>query len=113
MLILGATNIPWTLDSAFRRRFEKRIYIALPEAPARTTMFKLHMGNTPSALTPEDYVRLGQEAEGYSGADISICVRDAIMSPIRKLQAATHFKQVRRLPLSSIFFDSIQGILVM
>ena len=39
--IIGATNIPWSLDSAIRRRFEKRIYIGLPEAPARAAMFKV------------------------------------------------------------------------
>ncbi|KAJ8252186.1 hypothetical protein COCON_G00214980 [Conger conger] len=34
ILVLGATNIPWVLDAAIRRRFEKRIYIPLPEEPA-------------------------------------------------------------------------------
>lgn len=41
ILVLGATNIPWVLDSAIRRRFEKRIYIPLPDEPARLHMFKV------------------------------------------------------------------------
>jgi vacuolar protein-sorting-associated protein 4 len=41
ILVMGATNTPWELDEAFRRRFEKRIYIHLPDAQARAGMFKL------------------------------------------------------------------------
>ncbi|PVD20699.1 hypothetical protein C0Q70_18858 [Pomacea canaliculata] len=95
ILVLGATNIPWTLDAAIRRRFEKRIYIPLPEAPARIEMFKLHLGSTNHSLTEQDFRDLGQKTEGYSGADISIVVRDALMQPVRKVQTATHFRQVR------------------
>lgn len=95
VLVLGATNIPWTLDSAIRRRFEKRIYIPLPEAPARFTMFKLHMGDTPSTLVEKEYKYLAEQTKGYSGADISIVVREALLNPIRKIQQATHFKKVR------------------
>ncbi|XP_002736300.1 vacuolar protein sorting-associated protein 4B [Saccoglossus kowalevskii] len=95
VLVLGATNIPWVLDAAIRRRFEKRIYIPLPEQHARTEMFKLHMGTTPCSLTDNDYTHLGQKADGYSGADISIVVRDALMQPVRKVQSATHFRRVR------------------
>lgn len=95
ILVLGATNIPWTLDAAIRRRFEKRIYIPLPDAAACGVMFKLHMGNTKTDISDKDYRMLGSRSDGYSGADISIVVRDALMSPIRKVQTATHFKKVR------------------
>lgn len=94
-LVLGATNIPWVLDAAIRRRFEKRIYIPLPEKNARTDIFKIHIGNTPNSLVEEDFRRLGEASEGFSGADVSIVVRDALMEPVRKVQSATHFKRVR------------------
>lgn len=94
ILVLGATNIPWVLDAAIRRRFEKRIYIPLPEESARHVMFKLHLGNTPHCLSEEDFRALANKTDGYSGADISIVVRDALMQPVRKVQSATHFKKV-------------------
>uniref|UniRef100_A0A914V9H2 vesicle-fusing ATPase n=1 Tax=Plectus sambesii TaxID=2011161 RepID=A0A914V9H2_9BILA len=94
ILVLGATNIPWVLDSSIRRRFEKRIYITLPEASARKEMFRLNMGNTITSITEADYRKLGDLTEGYSGADISIVVRDALMQPVRQVQSATHFKRV-------------------
>lgn len=94
VLVLGATNIPWQLDSAIRRRFEKRIYIPLPDVGARTKMFEINVGDTPCTLTKEDYRSLGQMSEGYSGSDIAVAVKDALMEPIRKIQMATHFKNV-------------------
>lgn len=45
-------------------RFEKRIYIPLPEKNARTEIFKIHIGNTPNSLTDGDYRTMGAEAEG-------------------------------------------------
>jgi vacuolar protein-sorting-associated protein 4 len=94
ILVLGATNIPWSLDAAIRRRFERRIYIPLPEAEARTKVFELNLGNTPHSLQHPDFIQLGRMTDGYSGADISIVVRDALMEPVRMVQQATHFKRV-------------------
>ncbi|CAG0888988.1 unnamed protein product [Cyprideis torosa] len=76
-------------------RFEKRIYIPLPESHARADIFKIHIGNTPHSLSEEDFKVLGKKTEGYSGADISTLVRDALMQPVRKVQTATHFRKVR------------------
>ena len=109
VLVLGATNIPWQLDNAIKRRsvqtptivvpiqiihrFEKRIYIPLPGPDARRRMFEIHIGDTPNLLTPKDFRKLAERTEGYSGSDISTVVRDALMQPIRKVMSATHFKR--------------------
>ncbi|KDQ52995.1 hypothetical protein JAAARDRAFT_39707 [Jaapia argillacea MUCL 33604] len=94
VLVLGATNIPWHLDNAIKRRFEKRIYIPLPGPEARKRMFELHVGTTPCELSHRDYRALADKTDGYSGSDIAIVVRDALMQPIRKVLSATHFKRV-------------------
>lgn len=75
-------------------RFEKRIYIPLPEASARTEMFKMYLGNTPHAISEEEFRELGKRTDGYSGDDISVLVRDALLQPVRKVQTATHFRRV-------------------
>ncbi|KAH9424346.1 vacuolar protein sorting 4 [Dermatophagoides pteronyssinus] len=95
ILVLGATNIPWVLDSAIRRRFEKRIYIPLPDEEARYVMLKMNIGDTPNSLTDQDLRTLADRTERFSGADISVLVRDALMQPVRKVQSATHFKRCR------------------
>lgn len=57
-------------------------------------MFRLHLGSTPHSLTDANIQELARKTEGYSGADISIIVRDSLMQPVRKVQSATHFKKV-------------------
>ncbi|ORY90829.1 vacuolar protein sorting-associated protein 4 [Leucosporidium creatinivorum] len=94
VLVLGATNIPWALDVAIKRRFEKRIYIPLPEPDARKRMFELNVGTTPCTLTQPEYRQLAAKTEGYSGSDLAVVVRDALMQPVRKVLSATHFKEV-------------------
>ncbi|KAI5806326.1 P-loop containing nucleoside triphosphate hydrolase protein [Geopyxis carbonaria] len=94
VLVLGATNIPWQLDSAIRRRFQRRIHIAIPDLRGRIKMFELAVGSTPCELRPEDYRYLGNISAGFTGSDISIVVQDALMQPVRKIQTATHYKTV-------------------
>lgn len=102
VLILGATNIPWQLDAAIRRRFQRRVHISLPDTPARMRMFELAVGDTKCQMNQQDYKTLAQMSEGYSGSDISIAVQDALMQPVRKIQTATHYKKVCDDPDCSI-----------
>lgn len=94
VLVLGATNCPWDLDPAIRRRFERRIYIQLPEVDARQKLLELHIGDTPHNLSRKDIRWLAERTENYSGADVSVLVRDALLQPIRRCSSATHFKRI-------------------
>lgn len=91
VLVLGATNVPWELDAAIRRRFEKRVYIPLPEHTARSFMVKLNLGDTPNSLTEDDFDKLGEITVGASGSDIKVLVKEALMQPLRICQKAEQF----------------------
>jgi vacuolar protein-sorting-associated protein 4 len=96
ILVLGATNIPWGLDKAMLRRFERRVYIPLPaEQEVRAEMVRINVGSTANQMQEADWQEVGARTLGYSGADMNILVRDAMMQPIRELQEAKAFKRVR------------------
>lgn len=95
LFVLGASNAPWKLNAAIRRRFKKRIYIPLPDEMARRCIFELNIGNTPCKLSSEDLSQLAKMTVGYSGADISNVVQEALMMPINKIKTTTHFKKVQ------------------
>ena len=75
-------------------------------------MFKLHLGSTPNSLTESDFNTLGKKTDGYSGADISIIVRDALMQPVRKVQSATHFKRVHLLKYQAFFNVPVNDLMI-
>ena len=87
VVVLGATNRPWDLDPAFRRRFEKRIYVPLPDKEGRREIFRIHVRGIEIA-SDVDFDELATLTEGYSGSDIALICRDAAMMPIRELDTA-------------------------
>jgi len=91
VLVLGATNLPWEIDPAVRRRFERRIYISLPDEYSRKEIIRHHLGKTPHSMSEEDLEIMGKDTDGFSGSDLSTLTKDAIMAPLRKCQEATRF----------------------
>ncbi|XP_028391966.1 protein SUPPRESSOR OF K(+) TRANSPORT GROWTH DEFECT 1-like [Dendronephthya gigantea] len=90
IFFLCATNCPWELDTAFLRRFQKRVYIPLPDREARRALIKLHVKETVTSLSESDWEKLAGETEGFSGSDLASCVSDAMFEPLRELRDA-HF----------------------
>lgn len=87
VVTIGATNVPWEIDSAFRRRFQRRIYVPLPDTEAREVIFKINSKGI--ELEPDiNFVELGSVTQGYSGSDIANICKEAIMKPIRELDAS-------------------------
>jgi katanin p60 ATPase-containing subunit A1 len=97
VMVLAATNRPWDLDEAIRRRLEKRVYIPLPSEVGRDALFRINLKSI--ALAPDiDFTVLVSKTEGYSGADITSVCRDAAMMPMR-----------RKLLSENFDFDNIQA----
>jgi vacuolar protein-sorting-associated protein 4 len=110
VLLLGATNLPWTLDPAVRRRFQRKIHIPLPNEKARRQLIKITADKIGVKLAKTDYVELGTTTEGCSGSDISNALQDALMIPIKKVQTATHYRKVSSRSTSP--FEAIANSLV-
>ncbi|RYR43061.1 hypothetical protein Ahy_A08g039490 isoform B [Arachis hypogaea] len=66
VLVLAATNTPYALD-------------------------QVHLGDTPNNLTEKDFEYLASRTDGFSGSDISVCVKDVLFEPVRKTQDAMYF----------------------
>ena len=85
-MVLAATNRPWDLDEAVRRRLEKRIYIPLPTEEGRRQLFQINLKGI--KVDPNiDWEKFVATSEGYSGADISNVCREAAMMPLRREMA--------------------------
>eukprot|EP00633_Aureoumbra_lagunensis_P005293 CAMPEP_0197318600 /NCGR_PEP_ID=MMETSP0891-20130614/51759_1 /TAXON_ID=44058 ORGANISM="Aureoumbra lagunensis, Strain CCMP1510" /NCGR_SAMPLE_ID=MMETSP0891 /ASSEMBLY_ACC=CAM_ASM_000534 /LENGTH=452 /DNA_ID=CAMNT_0042809147 /DNA_START=1 /DNA_END=1359 /DNA_ORIENTATION=+ len=87
VIVLAATNTPWDLDEALRRRLEKRIYIPLPNTTGRLALFRINMKDV-EMLDDVNLQCLAQQTDGYSGADIANVCRDAAMMSVRRIMEA-------------------------
>jgi len=78
ILIIGATNVPWHLDTAFRRpgRFDRIIFVPPPDSTGREAIFKLKLEGKPQDSI--DFAKLAKKSAGFSGADINAVVDIAV-----------------------------------
>ncbi|KAL6898733.1 P-loop containing nucleoside triphosphate hydrolase protein [Trichoderma evansii] len=88
VLVLAATNLPWAIDEAARRRFVRRQYIPLPEPQTRETQLRTLLRQQNHSLSDLEIEKLVQQTDGFSGSDITSLAKDAAMGPLRSLGEA-------------------------
>lgn len=91
VMVLAATNFPWEIDDALRRRLEKRIYIPLPTGRINSAVYAHHISAVGRRVLLDinlrgvqldddvDLDKIAERTDGYSGADITSFCRDAAM----------------------------------
>ncbi len=75
---VGTTNLPWELDPAFLRRFEKKILLPILSLKERIKMLKF-LFKTQFSLDEESFVILGELSQGLTGAEIQNFARDLMI----------------------------------
>ncbi|KAA0001686.1 MAG: CDC48 family AAA ATPase [Thermoplasmata archaeon] len=107
--VIAATNRPDIIDPALLRpgRFDRRIYVPLPDLEARKEIFRIHTEKKPIAKDV-DLDSLAERTEGYTGSDIATLCNEAVMFAIREhvgKGGATDKEKVKKLKVRAKHFE--------
>ncbi|WP_430816763.1 AAA family ATPase [Carboxylicivirga sp. RSCT41] len=122
ILILGATNAPWHIDSAFKRpgRFDRIIFIPPPDVEARKEIIDIQLKDKPAMDI--DIQKIAKNAKDYTGADIKALVDLTIEeklktiietgkeTPIKTKDFLSHIKRIK--PSSKVWFETAKNYAV-
>ena len=102
VLVVGATNTPWSVDTALRRpgRFDRIIFVPPPDQIAREEILKLHLREKP--MEDIDYRRIASKLDKFSGADIRDLIDRAVELAIRRAMRSGRTEPVTNADLLSI-----------
>jgi transitional endoplasmic reticulum ATPase len=119
ILVIAATNKPWSIDSAFMRpgRFDEKIYIPLPDFEARKKLFEIQLSKLPHEDNL-DYELLANLTEGCNGADIKeVCeklkmsaINDSIATGVEQTIGMDDIEKIKNSIKSSVPHDEIEKL---
>ncbi|KAK2757162.1 AAA family ATPase [Colletotrichum kahawae] len=103
-LVIGATNRPMDLDSAFLRRLPHKVWLGLPDTKARTQILLLIL--KAANLDQVDVDRLATLTDGFSGADLkSLCGQAAMVWAAQQTVALSQLTSELEVPLTAEHFS--------
>ena len=102
LIVIGATNIPNSLDPALRRpgRFDREIAIPVPDRKGRLEILKIHTRGMPLA-EDVDLKKIADLSHGFVGADLEALAKEAAMSCVRDILPFVNF-QAQEIPYEKI-----------
>jgi transitional endoplasmic reticulum ATPase len=102
VIVIGATNIPNSIDPALRRpgRFDREISISIPDQKGRLEILHIHTLGMPLA-EDVDLNRLAKVTHGFVGADLEALCREAAMNALRKIMPSIDF-QLDEIPYDTL-----------
>jgi SpoVK/Ycf46/Vps4 family AAA+-type ATPase len=123
LYVIGATNKPWSLEAGFLRRFQKRIYVSLPNRESRIHLFDQYtkMLQMETSLKIEE---LAKFSDGYSGSDVKDICQSAQLRVVDELFQSgkgldsnsstrciteTDFKEILKMRKPSVSMDMIRA----
>lgn len=123
LYVIGATNKPWSLEAGFLRRFQKRIYVTLPDNASRTNLFNQYTKplNTDGVLRIEELAKI---TEGYSASDVKDICQSVQLRVVNELFesgkameaganprpiATNDFKEILKIRKPSVSVDMIRA----
>lgn len=94
LIVIGATNIPNSLDPALRRpgRFDREISIPIPDRKGRLEILSIHTRGMPLAQDV-DLKRVADMSHGFVGADLEALAKEAAMSCVRDILPLVNFQE--------------------
>ncbi|KAJ1433890.1 Vps4 oligomerization, C-terminal [Sesbania bispinosa] len=104
VMVLAATNFPWDIDEALRRRLEKRIYIPLPNFESRKELIHINL----KTVSPDVNIdKVARRTEGYSGDDLTNVCRDASLNGMRRKIAGKTRDEIKNMSKDEISKDPV------
>ncbi len=102
VIVIGATNIPNTIDPALRRpgRFDRELAIPIPDKKQRLEILEIHTRGMPLA-EDVDLDKLAAVTHGFVGADLEAFAREAAMTALRGIIHEIDY-EVEELPYEQL-----------
>lgn len=82
VFVLASTNLPWDIDEAFLRRFEKKLLVQLPSQAERSCLISRLLG-TSITLTPKLLEHLVAISDQFTGDEIRLACKEVSMHRVR------------------------------